>query len=117
MLKYGLQPDWPPQAIAELAALPSSPPASARDLRSLLWSSIDNDESRDLDQLEVCVEGSPPRLLIAIADVDGLVHRGSALDTHAQTNTTSVYTPARVFPMLPPELSTDRLPRRAGTRH
>ena len=69
MLKYGLQPDWPPQAIAELAALPSSPPASARDLRSLLWSSIDNDESRDLDQLEVCVEGSPPRLLIAIADV------------------------------------------------
>ena len=108
MLKYGLQPDWPPQAIAELAALPSSPPASARDLRSLLWSSIDNDESRDLDQLEVCVEGSPPRLLIAIADVDGLVHRGSALDTHAQTNTTSVYTPARVFPMLPPELSTDR---------
>jgi exoribonuclease-2 len=108
MLKYGLQPDWPPQAIAELAALPSSPPASARDLRSLLWSSIDNDESRDLDQLEVCVEESPPRLLIAIADVAGLVHRGSALDTHAQTNTTSVYTPARVFPMLPPELSTDR---------
>jgi VacB/RNase II family 3'-5' exoribonuclease len=108
MLRYGLQPDWPPEALAELARLPAEAPATSRDLRSLLWSSIDNDESRDLDQLEVCIDGSPPRVLIAIAEVDALVRRGSALDTHAQTNTTSVYTPARVFPMLPPELSTDR---------
>lgn len=108
MFRYGLQPDWPPEALEELSQLTARSPASARDLRSLLWSSIDNDESRDLDQLEVCVEGNPPRVLIAIADVDVLVHRGSALDTHARTNTTSVYTPAQVFPMLPPELSTDR---------
>jgi len=108
MLKYGLQPDWPPEAIAELARLTTKVPSGVRDLRSLPWSSIDNDESRDLDQLEVCTGGTRPRLLIAIADVDALVRRGSALDTHARTNTTSVYTPARVFPMLPPELSTDR---------
>ena len=108
MLRYGLQPDWPPEALEELSRLTAQPSPSARDLRSLPWSSIDNDESRDLDQLEVCIDGSPPRVLIAIADVDALVHRGSALDAHARTNTTSVYTPARVFPMLPPELSTDR---------
>ncbi len=108
MLRYGLQPEWPPGAIAELARLTANVPSAARDLRSLLWSSIDNDESRDLDQLEVCIDQATPRLLIAIADVDALVARGSALDRHAQTNTTSVYTPARVFPMLPPELSTDR---------
>ena len=108
MLKYGLQPDWPREALAELARLRSNGKTGARDLRSLLWSSIDNDESRDLDQLEVCMPGSPPRLLVAIADVDDFVHRGSALDSHARINTTSVYTPARVFPMLPPELSTDR---------
>ncbi len=108
MLRYGLQPEWPADALAELKRLPTSPDRSARDLRNLPWSSIDNDESRDLDQLEVCIEQSPPRLLVAIADVDALVRRGTALDAHAQTNTTSVYTPARVFPMLPPELSTDR---------
>ncbi len=108
MVKYGLQPDWPPEAQAELKRLTQSPPAAARDLRHLAWSSIDNDESRDLDQLEVCLDGPAPRLLIAIADVDALVRRDTALDAHARANTTSVYTPARVFPMLPPELSTDR---------
>ena len=108
MLKYGLEPEWPPEAIAELARLKANVLPAAQDLRSLPWSSIDNDESRDLDQLEVAIDDSTPRLLIAIADVDALVHRGTALDAHAQTNTTSVYTPARVFPMLPPELSTDR---------
>lgn len=108
MVKYGLEPDWPPEARAELARLPSGPGPALRDLRELPWSSIDNDESRDLDQLEVCIEGSPTRLLIAIADVDMLVPKGSALDAHAETNTTSVYTPVHVFPMLPPELSTDR---------
>ena len=80
-----------------------------RDLRDLPWSSIDNDESRDLDQLEVAVEASGKvRLLIAVADVDALVQKGSALDDHARTNTTSVYTTARIFPMLPEVLSTDR---------
>lgn len=108
MLKYGLEPELPRDAIAELSTLRPRNASEARDLRSLSWSSIDNDDSRDLDQLEVCVDGAPPRLLIAIADVDSLVRRGSALDAHAQTNTTSVYTPARIFPMLPPELSTDR---------
>ena len=108
MVKYGLEPDWPPEALRELTRLPAAVPGAARDLRALPWSSIDNDESRDLDQLEVCIEAGSPRLLIAIADVDALVHRGSALDAHAQANTTSVYTPARVFPMLPPELSTNR---------
>jgi len=108
MVKYGLEPDWPPEARAELKQMSPAAPVSGRDLRNLPWSSIDNDESRDLDQLEVCIEGPVPRLLIAIADVDALVRRGTALDAHARTNTTSVYTPARVFPMLPPELSTDR---------
>jgi exoribonuclease-2 len=108
MLKYGLEPDWPAEARNELAALPPDPSAEGRDLTALPWSSIDNDDSRDLDQLEVCIDGRSPRLLIAIADVDALVRRGSALDAHAQANTTSVYTPAKIFPMLPPELSTDR---------
>jgi VacB/RNase II family 3'-5' exoribonuclease len=108
MFKYGLEPDWPPAAKAELAHLAETVVAAPRDLRDLPWSSIDNDESRDLDQLEVCMDGPVPRLLIAIADVDALVPRRSALDAHAETNTTSVYTPVQVFPMLPPELSTDR---------
>jgi VacB/RNase II family 3'-5' exoribonuclease len=108
MVTYGLQPDWPPAVSVELARIVATAPTTVRDLRALLWSSIDNDDSRDLDQLEVCVEGPSPRLLIAIADVDALVRKGSALDAHAATNTTSVYTPAQIFPMLPPELSTDR---------
>lgn len=107
MVKYGLEPDWPAQARAELL-VPAAPSNGLRDLRGLPWSSIDNDDSRDLDQLEVCVDGPKPRLLIAIADVDEAVRKGSALDAHAAFNTTSVYTPARIFPMLPPELSTDR---------
>jgi exoribonuclease-2 len=108
MIAYGLEPDWSAQAERELERLGEAPLNGLRDLRSLPWSSIDNDESRDLDQLEVCIEDGPARLLIAIADVDALVRKGSALDAHAGTNTTSVYTPARIFPMLPPELSTDR---------
>jgi exoribonuclease II len=119
MVAYGLEPDFPAAARAQLAHLgPASAEALARrslgeggrDLRALPWSSIDNDDSRDLDQLEVCIEklGAPPRVLIAIADVDALVPKDSPLDRHAALNTTSVYTPAIIFPMLPPELSTDR---------
>jgi len=81
--------------------------ASIRDLRSLLWSSIDNVESRDLDQVEWAERASDNaiRLLVGIADVDALVPRGSAIDLHAAANTSSVYTGVEVFPMLPLELS------------
>ncbi|MEN3337025.1 MAG: ribonuclease [Acidobacteriota bacterium] len=107
MVQYGLEPDWPAAADAELAHLGRPLEAGLRDLRALPWSSIDNDDSRDLDQLEVCVSNGVERVLVAIADVDALVVKGSALDAHAQANTTSVYTPAHVFAMLPPQLSTD----------
>lgn len=109
MRTYGLEPDFPPAARSQLAALHTPSVNGLRDLRSLLWSSIDNDDSRDLDQVEVCVQdGSRTRLLVGIADVDALVSKDSPLDAHASANTTSVYTPAVIFPMLPPELSTDR---------
>ena len=83
---------------------------AARDLRAAEWVSIDNDDSRDLDQLSVAQSAAPARntrLLVAIADVDAAVSRGSPLDDHARHNTTSVYTAARIFPMLPEKLSTD----------
>ena len=107
MLAQGLEPDFPSAARAQLARLPVTHDNGVRDLRALPWSSIDNDDSRDLDQLEVC-PGSGDRVLVAIADVDALVAKGTPLDAHAAANTTSVYTPAIVFPMLPAELSTDR---------
>src|SRR5450432_70010 len=112
MLERGLEPDFSPAALTELAAIrgPAVKTAAAtRDLRNLLWCSIDNDDSRDLDQLSVA-EALPDgavKLLVAIADVDALLRQGSALDAHAQENTTSVYTAARIFPMLPEKLSTD----------
>jgi exoribonuclease-2 len=110
LIDRGFEPDLPAAAVAELRRLGAMPVDGRRDLRSLPWSSIDNPESRDLDQLEVVLDrsGSGSRLLVAIADVDALVQRDSALDAHARHNTTSVYTPAAVFPMLPEELSTDR---------
>jgi VacB/RNase II family 3'-5' exoribonuclease len=112
MLERGLQPDFPPSALREAAQIQS--PATAkddhvRDLRDLLWCSIDNDDSRDLDQLSVgeALPGNSTRVLVAVADVDAIVSRGSAIDEHAQRNTTSVYTAAEIFPMLPEKLSTD----------
>jgi exoribonuclease-2 len=112
MIERGLAPDFPADAIAELNGItgPAAPaPAPARDLRNLLWCSIDNDTSRDLDQLTVA--GSEPngavRIYVAVADVDALVKKDSPLDEHAQKNTTSVYTAAKIFPMLPEKLSTD----------
>src|SRR5262249_29211395 len=80
-----------------------------RDLRSMLWASIDNDDSRDLDQLSVAEPRSDDtvRILVSVADVDSLVKSGTAIDNHASTNTTSVYTAAQIFPMLPEKLSTD----------
>jgi VacB/RNase II family 3'-5' exoribonuclease len=112
MLDRGLLPDFSPAVIAEtdrLTAAATASDPSTRDLRALLWASIDNDDSRDLDQLSVA-EPQPNgavKILVAIADVDALVIKDSAIDGHAWTNTTSVYTPARIFPMLPEKLSTD----------
>ena len=79
------------------------------DLRDLLWASIDNDDSRDLDQLTVAetLPEDKVKIRVAVADVDALVKDGSAIDEHARHNTTSVYTAAEIFPMLPEKLSTD----------
>ena len=112
MLERGLQPDFSDAALKQLDAIAHAVPAHAdslRDLRELLWASIDNDDSRDLDQLSVAeaLPGDAVKIFVAIADVDALVKQGSAIDGHAQTNTTSVYTAAQVFPMLPEKLSTD----------
>ena len=112
MLDRGLVPEFSAAEMAEARGRDSGVgpvDPKIRDLRALLWASIDNDESRDLDQLTVAQEISPTatRILIAIADVDAKVKQGSALDHHARTNTTSVYTDARIFPMLPELLSTD----------
>lgn len=112
MLERGLLPDFSTDAIAQLVKIEG--PAretgdTIRDLRALPWCSIDNDDSEDLDQLTVAQSepGGATRLLVAIADVDALVAPGTPIDTHAGHNTTSVYTAALIFPMLPERLSTD----------
>jgi len=112
MRERGLAPEFPPEAIAQAAALvaaPVNPSEPVRDLRDLPWCSIDNDDSRDLDQLSVGerLPDGRTRLLVAVADVDVAAQKDSPIDQHAAVNTTSVYTPARVFPMLPLRLSTD----------
>lgn len=111
MLERGLQPDFSPAVRSELAAIDGPAKrsdAEIRDLRQLLWCSIDNDDSRDLDQLTVTrTNGADANILVAIADVDALVSTGSAIDAHAAINTTSVYTAAGIFPMLPEKLSTN----------
>lgn len=112
MIDRGLQPDFSSAARAKVAGLQgpaTTADESVRDLRHLLWASIDNDDSRDLDQLTVAedLDSGDVRILVAIADVDALVQRGDPVDTHARWNTTSVYTAVRIFPMLPERLSTD----------
>ena len=111
MIERGMEPDFPVAAQQELAIIggPAEPTNDIRDLRELLWVSIDNDDSRDLDQLTVAetLAHGQVRILVAVADVDALVRKGSAIDGHASRNTTSVYTPAAIFPMLPEALSTD----------
>jgi ribonuclease R len=111
MAERDLLPDFSPAVAAELARIRAAAPADgeARDLRSLPWCSIDNDDSRDLDQLTVAeaLPGGAVKVFVAVADVDGLVKDGSAIDGHARHNTTSVYTAAKIFPMLPERLSTD----------
>jgi exoribonuclease-2 len=111
MRERGLDPDHPPEALAELARLQAAAPAAGdgvQDLRALPWCSIDNDDSLDLDQL-TCAEplpGGRTRARVAVADVDALVRPGGAIDGHARHNTTSVYVPGTVFHMLPEGLST-----------
>src|SRR5256885_5291275 len=114
MLDAGFQPDFPAEVINETQAssgrVQTNAGTAVRDLRQLLWSSIDNDNSRDLDQVE-CAEklaDGAIRLLVGIADVDSLVAKGTATDRHAGLESTSVYTGVKTFPMLPTELSTDR---------
>jgi VacB/RNase II family 3'-5' exoribonuclease len=112
MIARGLAPDFTPGAVAELNAIrapANGGGAATRDLRHLLWCSIDNDDSRDLDQLSVAeaLPDGATKILVAIADVSALVKPRSAIDGHARQNTTSVYTVAQIFPMLPEKLSTD----------
>ncbi len=112
MLERGLLPDFSPEVLVELNRIPSAAKVdgqAVRDLRTLPWASIDNDDSRDLDQLTVAEEmpAGIIKILVAVADVDALVKKGSAINDHAQHNTTSVYTAATIFPMLPERLSTD----------
>ena len=112
MTDRGLEPEFPPAVDQQLATImgPAHETGSdIRDLTSLLWCSIDNDDSRDLDQLSVSEDlpDGATKLLVAIADVDALVRKGTPIDGHARANTTSVYTAARIFPMLPERLSTD----------
>jgi exoribonuclease-2 len=113
MRDRGLLPDFAPQALREAESARATGPGAdgdIRDLRELDWFSIDNDDTRDLDQLSVAqaLPQGAARLLVAVADVDAMVPPGGAVDAHAGVNTTSVYTAAGVFPMLPEVLSTDR---------
>jgi len=120
MIEAGFSPDAPSavdievRAIVAKSAIPAA--ESAKDLRKLLWSSIDNSSSRDLDQVEYAeaLPGGDTRLMIGIADVDALVSRGSAIDRQAAANCTSVYTGVKTYPMLPLELSTDLTSLNAG---
>src|SRR5215472_13146650 len=114
MLQNGFEPDFPPQIHQQLSELKAKPPQVApggqiRDLRNLLWSSIDNDTSKDLDQIEVAerLPNGQARVLVGIADVDAFVTKDSPIDAHAAKESTTVYTGVCNFHMLPEELSTD----------
>lgn len=111
MIEKGFIPDFPKPVVDELSHInaPAKPQKEVRDLRHLLWCSIDNDDSRDLDQLTYAekLPSGKDRIYVAVADVDGVVKKDSAIDDQAKHNTTSVYTPGQVFPMLPLKLSTN----------
>lgn len=112
MIARGLVPDFSRQAFEELDRIEETSARvdeSTRDLRDLLWCSIDNDDSRDLDQLTFAqaLPDGAVKILVAVADVDAVVKKDSAIDDHARQNTTSVYTAAEIFPMLPEKLSTN----------
>jgi len=112
MQEHGFQPDFPPQVSEQLVSLKEQTKnpvgGNVRDLRNLLWSSIDNDTSRDLDQIEVAGHetNGDVKVMIGIADVDAYVAKQTPIDDHAERETTTVYTGVRNFPMLPEELST-----------
>ncbi|MDP1879425.1 MAG: RNB domain-containing ribonuclease [Parachlamydiaceae bacterium] len=111
MTEKGFVPYFPNEVIQQLSEIivPAKLQPEDKDLRSLLWSSIDNDDSRDLDQLTYAEKGidSNTTIWVAIADVDALVKKNTPIDIHAQINTTSVYTPTKIFSMLPEKLSTN----------
>jgi len=112
MKEHGFLPDFSKAALHELESAQQAGwqmQFPRKDLRHLLWASIDNDDSLDLDQLTVteALPNKQVKLLVAIADVDAMVKKNSAIDEHARLNTTSVYTAGRIFPMLPEKLSTD----------
>jgi exoribonuclease-2 len=113
MLANGFEPELSSEAQQQLNDVMAHPPqvapgADVRDLRSLLWSSIDNDTSRDLDQIEVVesLPGGETKVMVGIADVDAFVHKATPIDQHAAKETTTVYTGVRNFSMLPEPLST-----------
>jgi VacB/RNase II family 3'-5' exoribonuclease len=113
MEQRGFEPDFPPEVSQQLSQLKSHAPAvssggAIRDLRNLLWSSIDNDTSRDLDQIEVAeaLTNGDVKVMVGIADVDAFVSKLTPIDQHASRETTTVYTGVRNFPMLPEDLST-----------
>ncbi|MGA8274256.1 MAG: RNB domain-containing ribonuclease [Candidatus Sulfotelmatobacter sp.] len=115
MQLHGFQPDFPSAIQQQLMDLRAHPPQisggkDVRDLRNLLWSSIDNDTSRDLDQIEYAerMPNGDVKVLIGIADVDAFVAKGTPIDQHAARETTTVYAGVRNFPMLPEELSTGK---------
>jgi VacB/RNase II family 3'-5' exoribonuclease len=122
MTEHGFEPEYPPAIAQQLEQLRQHPPSAApgaRDLRGLLWSSIDNDTSRDLDQIEYteALPNGAYRVLIGIADVDAFVPKGSPIDTHALRETTTVYTGVQNFSMLPEELSTGKTSLLEGQEH
>lgn len=120
MIERGLSPDFSPEALSELDRI-NAPAIMTerlmRDMKYLPWCSIDNDDSRDLDQLTVAeaMSKGSVKILVAVADVDAIVKKGSAIDDHARQNTTSVYTAAETFPMIPEKLSTDFTSLNYGT--
>jgi exoribonuclease-2 len=112
MKEKGLEPDFSKEIHDQLSEINSpgiDDDPKIQDLTHLLWCSLDNDDSRDLDQLTTCTEISNGsyKIFIAIADVDVLIKKNTPIDEHAQLNTASVYTSARIFPMLPEKLSTN----------
>jgi len=111
LVTAGFEPELDAAGEQQLAAItaPAPLPSDAKDLRHLPWSSIDNDDSRDLDQVEVAerLAGGNIKITVGIADVDALVPKGTPIDRHAMANCTSVYTGVHVFPMLPEKLSTN----------
>src|SRR4051794_36909366 len=113
MVENGFEPEFPADVLDQLNQIKAKgeprPDAAIKDLRTLLWSSIDNASSRDLDQIEWAerLPNGDIRVLVGIADVDALVQKDSPIDKHAEQNTVTVYTESKIFPMLPVELSTD----------